>query len=156
VPFALLGISLLTVEPAHSYPSQSLQDKSVDVASDTKVERPVKIYHVGGDVKAPRKISSPVPVMDSAEDKTAGKQSVEPGSTILRIVVGEDGSVRRVDVAKSLKHYYDAKAIDAVRQWKFEPATKKGKPVAVERSCRQLPHVQIIPSNGYHASRASR
>jgi hypothetical protein len=77
---------------ARSYPSQSLQDKSVDVASDAKVERPVKIYHVGGDVEAPRKISSPVPVIDSAEDKTEGKQSVEPGSTILRIVVGEDGA----------------------------------------------------------------
>jgi outer membrane biosynthesis protein TonB len=35
-------------------------------------------------------------------------------------------------VSKSLNHYYDAKAIDAVRQWKFEPATTKGKPVAVE------------------------
>jgi periplasmic protein TonB len=95
-----------------------------------------KIYHVGGDVKPPRAILSPQPVLDDNKERireeSAGKKVVEAGSTILSIVVGEDGSVRNVKVFQSLKRDLDEKAIDAVRQWKFEPATKNGVPVAVE------------------------
>jgi len=40
--------------------------------------------------------------------------------------------VRSATVFESFDHDLDAKAIDAVKQCKFEPATKKGVPVAVE------------------------
>jgi protein TonB len=95
-----------------------------------------KIYRVGGDVKPPRAILSPQPVLNDDKEKiregSAGKKVVEAGSTILSIVVGEDGSVRNVKVSQGLKRDLDEKAIDAVKQWKFEPATRNGAPVAVE------------------------
>ncbi len=42
-----------------------------------------------------------------------------------------DGKPRDVKVARSLGLGLDEKAIEAVNQWKFEPAKKDGKPVAV-------------------------
>ena len=141
VRFALLGVSLLATRTALSFSGQSTQDPSVHVASDTKVEKPAKVYHVGGDVKAPRNISDPEPVADDSEDKNSGKKRVDPGTTVLSVVVGEDGSVRKVKVFKSLNRVLDGKAIDAVRQWKFEPATKNGSPVAVEMAVEVTFHL---------------
>ncbi len=51
---------------------------------------------------------------------------------MLKIVVGDDGTVGSAAVFESFDHDLDAKAIEAVKQWKFEPATRKGVPVAVE------------------------
>jgi TonB family protein len=101
-----------------------------------KDAKPGKIYHVGRDVKAPRVILSPQPVLDNDEKKIAredaGKKVVDAGSTFLLIVVGEDGSVRSVKVSRSLNRDLDAKAVEAVKTWRFEPGTKKSIPVAVE------------------------
>ncbi len=65
-------------------------------------------------------------------DASAGKKALKSGTTLLWIVVGEDGSVRRVKVSRSLSRHQDAMAVDAVKKWKFELATKRGIPVAVE------------------------
>ena len=117
----ILGCSLLVAQATPEGPN---------------LTKPAKIYHVGGNVKPPQKILSPQPVLDDEKEKireqSAGKKVVEAGSTILSIVVGEDGSVRNVKVYESLKRDLDRDAIDAVKQWKFEPATKNGIPVAVE------------------------
>ena len=51
---------------------------------------------------------------------------------MLIIVVGEDGAVRDAQVTRSLGAYLDSKAVELVKNWKFEPANKKGKPVAVQ------------------------
>ena len=102
-------------------------------ASATK-PKPQKIYHVGGDVTIPRAIQSSQPQLDEQQIKklNAGKKVKRTGLTMLKIVVGEDGTVLNATVFKSFDHDLDAKAIEAVKQWKFEPATKKGVPVAVE------------------------
>jgi TonB family protein len=42
-----------------------------------------------------------------------------------------EGKVRDVKVIKSLDPGLDKQALAAVRTWKFEPATKDGKAVAV-------------------------
>jgi TonB family protein len=106
------------------------------MAQATPAAKTGKIYHIGGDVKPPRAITSPQPATDEIRKKikeeNAGKKVAFSGSTTLLIVVGEDGSVRSVKVLRSLNRDLDAKAIDAVKQWKFEPATKKGTPVSVE------------------------
>jgi len=48
------------------------------------------------------------------------------------MIVGPDGGPHSIRVARSLGLGLDEKAIEAVRQWKFEPAIKDGKPVAVQ------------------------
>jgi TonB family protein len=56
------------------------------------------------------------------------------GSVWLRAVVLENGDVGDVNVTKSLDDRFglDQEAIRTVKQWKFKPGVKGGKPVAVE------------------------
>lgn len=51
------------------------------------------------------------------------------GSVVLSVLVDSEGSVREVRVIRSLGLGLDEKAVEAVRQWKFKPAMKAGKPV---------------------------
>jgi len=50
----------------------------------------------------------------------------------LTLVVGPDGLPRDVKVSRTLSAEFDKAAIDAVKNWKFTPATKESKPIAVE------------------------
>ena len=52
------------------------------------------------------------------------------GTVILQIVVDEKGDAVDPRVMKSLGLGLDEKAIEAVRQWKFTPVYKDGKPGA--------------------------
>lgn len=51
---------------------------------------------------------------------------------MLWTIVGTDGRVRDIRVARRLGRGLDEKAIEAVKQWKFERAMYEGKPVAVQ------------------------
>lgn len=61
----------------------------------------------------------------------ADKNTVN-GVCVLGMTIGEDGIPTNVHVVKSLRADYDESAIEAVRDWRFTPALKDGKPVAVE------------------------
>ena len=54
------------------------------------------------------------------------------GTCVLWTIVGTDGRVRDIRVARRLGRGLDEKAIEAVKHWKFEPAMYEGKPVAVQ------------------------
>jgi TonB family protein len=58
------------------------------------------------------------------------------GVTTLYIEVTKNGAVGNIKVVKSLEPGLDAKAVEAVRNWKFQPATKAGKPVTVSATIR--------------------
>lgn len=85
------------------------------------------VYRVGGGVSAPIAVYSPDPQY-SEEARKAHYQ----GTVVLWVVVGPDGHPRDLKVARSLGMGLDQKAIEAVRTWKFTPALKDGKPVAVQ------------------------
>jgi len=51
------------------------------------------------------------------------------GVVAVEAVVEVDGSVRPLRVTKSLDEELDAQAIEAVKQWRFEPALVDGRPV---------------------------
>src|SRR5215813_1639611 len=85
------------------------------------------IFHLGDSgVSAPRPIYSPEPEF-SEEARKAKYQGVVG----LNVVVGPDGRIHSAQVAKSLGMGLDEKAIETVRLWKFDPAKKDGRPVAV-------------------------
>ena len=51
---------------------------------------------------------------------------------MLVLAINEKGGVDDVKVVRSSDRRFEQKAIDAVKQWEFAPATKDGKPVAVQ------------------------
>jgi len=85
------------------------------------------IFHVGGGVSAPRVLYQPEPEF-SEEARKAKYQGV----CTLGLVVGADGRPSNIRVLSSLGMGLDEKAIEAVKNWKFEPAMKDGHPVAVQ------------------------
>src|SRR5689334_5013546 len=84
-------------------------------------------YRVGGGVSAPRALFAPDPEY-SEEARKAKCQ----GTVVLWVVVGPDGRPHEIRIQRQLGMGLDEKAIEAVRQWKFEPAKKDGNPVAVQ------------------------
>jgi TonB family protein len=54
------------------------------------------------------------------------------GEVVLYAVIRKDGSVDSVQMVRSLDDQLDANAMDALKQWKFRPATKQGEPIEVE------------------------
>jgi TonB family protein len=52
---------------------------------------------------------------------------------IVTVLVGEDGLPKEVRIRRGLGFGLDKKAVTAVQQYRFFPATKKGKPVAARR-----------------------
>jgi periplasmic protein TonB len=84
-------------------------------------------FRVGGGVSAPKAIYAPDP-----EYSEEARKAKYQGTCVLWLVVGPDGKPRDIKVARTLGLGLDEKAIEAVKQWKFEPAMKDGKPVAVQ------------------------
>ncbi len=52
------------------------------------------------------------------------------GEVDLRITIDEKGIVQRAEIVKPAHPYFNYLAVQAVRQWRFEPCVIKGKPVA--------------------------
>jgi len=85
------------------------------------------IFHLGeSGVIGPRVIYRPEPEF-SEEARKAKFQGVVG----LNVVVGPDGRVHDARVVHSLGMGLDEKAIEGVKLWKFDPAKKDGRPVAV-------------------------
>jgi protein TonB len=53
------------------------------------------------------------------------------GDVVLEIVVRSDGTVGDVRLLQGLGGGLESRAIAAVKQWTFAPATRKGQPVDV-------------------------
>ena len=90
---------------------------------------PETIYEVGGDVKAPRQTYAPGP-----EYADKARKQHQRGVVTLKLIVGVSGRTRDIKIVNSLSKELDGAAMDAVKQWKFAPATKDGEPVAVHLS----------------------
>jgi TonB family protein len=80
-----------------------------------------------GGVTAPRPIYDPDP-----EYSDAARRAKYQGSVLLWLVVAPNGRPRNIRVQRSLGMGLDEKAIEAVSQWRFQPATLNGQPVAVQ------------------------
>lgn len=78
----------------------------------------------GNGVQLPRAISTPDP-----EYSVYAQQNRITGSLTLAVAISAGGTVDAVKVARSLEPSLDRNAADALRQWKFIPATKGGKTV---------------------------
>ena len=78
----------------------------------------------------PTKNRPPRPVFhpDANYPESSRRSGVE-GSVGIRLVVGVDGLPHDLKVVSSVDKDLDAKALETVQQWRFEPALKDGRPV---------------------------
>ena len=85
-----------------------------------------EVYVAGGAVSAPALTFQVDP--EYSEEARKAKYS---GVVVLSIEVDQTGRTRNLRVAKGVGLGLDEKAIEAVRQWRFKPGLKNGKPVIV-------------------------
>lgn len=85
-----------------------------------------EIFTVEGDVQKPKRTGGPVP----AYPESAKEDRVE-GTVVTRLLIEKDGAVSDARIEQSLGDDFDRLALEAVRQWTFEPASVDGEPVRV-------------------------
>jgi periplasmic protein TonB len=84
------------------------------------------VYTPGGGV------SNPIPIVTpEAEFSDEARRAKYQGMCMIAIIVDTHGYPQSPRVIRSLGMGLDEKALEAVRQYRFKPALKNGKPVAV-------------------------
>jgi TonB family protein len=83
-------------------------------------------YRVGGNIKAPHATYQTDPVYSEEARKAR-----LIGTVFLRVTVGIDGQTSDICIARAAGSGLDEQAIEAVKAWKFEPATRDGEAVPV-------------------------
>lgn len=89
----------------------------------TRLLSPVRLT---SDMTRPEKISGPNPQYT----EIARKARIQ-GVVIVEAIIDQTGAVANVRILKPLPMGLDQAAVEAVKQWRFTPATRKGEPVAV-------------------------
>lgn len=87
------------------------------------------VFKVGGGISAPQAIATPDP-----EYTEEARNAKTQGTCILWMIVDDQGHPRDIRIVRGLGFGLDAKAIEAVKQWRFQPALKDGHPVNVQIS----------------------
>jgi protein TonB len=80
---------------------------------------------VGGDIRPPEKVKDQSPVYPDI-----AKQARVQGIVILEAIIDPAGNVTNVRVLRSIP-LLDQSAIDAVKQWRYEPTLLNGVPVPI-------------------------
>ena len=107
------------VEPDLAFPEAGLNLTDNDAAG----EHPLK---VGGEVRAPKPTYAPPPQFSAA-----ARAAKHDGTVELGLIVKADGTPGDIWVNRKAGFGLDQQAVQTARQWKFRPATRDGKPVAV-------------------------
>jgi TonB family protein len=130
------------VKPPKAEPPAWTQAKSPEqLVQATSREQPVEnpeqikkddddianVFKVGPGVDAPKAKSTPEP-----EFTEIARYEKYPGTVVVSVVVGTDGNVHRVRLVRAVGLGLDEAAESRVKTWRFDPAMREGKPVAVE------------------------
>ena len=86
------------------------------------------VYDIGPGVTPPRVVKQVNPRYSTSK----GVRAV--GSVIIALVVSSKGLPKDPHVVKGIDTDLDQSAVDAVKEWRFAPAQKNDKPVAVRVS----------------------
>ena len=114
------SVLLSLAAPLLGFSHQDAKPKDKD-AKPTPV-----VYTPGGDVKPPKVIHYVEPVFADTS-----KDAFVDGVVKLKTTVTPEGMPSDIQVVKGLSEQEDRNAIDAVKQWRFQPGTKAGEPVHV-------------------------
>jgi TonB family protein len=112
-----------TLEPVETAPPEPAPP---EVQEGDLVER-------GAGVIDPKCIQCPGPRYPEAAKRTKLQGTVE-----ISFIVTETGEVQEIQIRESAGDIFDQAVIEAVKGWKFEPATKNGVPVKVRMPPRRF------------------
>lgn len=87
-----------------------------------------RVYDLGPGVTPPRVIKQTIPQYPNGR----GVRAV--GSVLIGLIVSSKGLPKNPHILKSLDKDLDQSAVDAVKEWRFAPARKDGKAIAVRVS----------------------
>jgi TonB family protein len=120
--FAVLGLcSAIALTACVS--ALALRMDVTDAGNQNPAPKPIKVH-----VKD-LKILHKEPPVYPAEAKVSG--NALNGEVQLDVIIGKTGEPENIVVKKSLRNDYDKSAIDAVRNWRWEPYHLNGDPVEV-------------------------
>jgi TonB family protein len=85
-----------------------------------------KVYEPGGDVKGPKLVHYVEPAFSPSS-----KEAFVEGTVKISTVVTREGVATNLHVTSGLNSEEDKTAMEAVKQWKFQPGTKSGQAVNV-------------------------
>jgi len=101
-----------------AYPAELLED--------SKGSPSEAVYEVGPTVKSPKLVHYVEPAFSANS-----KEAFVEGTVKISTVVTPDGKASDSRVVSGLNAEEDRTALEALKQWRFQPGTKDGKPVKI-------------------------
>jgi TonB family protein len=90
-----------------------------------------KVFRIGRGIAPPKLIFNKNP-----EFSEAARKAKFQGVVTVEFVVNEEGLPTHIRITSPVGYGLDAKAVEAVAQWRFKPAEKDGEPVPVQISAQ--------------------
>lgn len=100
---------------------------SVKLVRAEHVARTEHVYRIGDGVSTPVLISKVEP-----EYTKAARKAKIAGTVLVSVIIDKNGNPRNVHITRGLDPGLNAKAVQAIKQWRFRPAIRNGKAVAVK------------------------
>jgi TonB family protein len=117
----------------HNKPVPVALNVEVNFQSDSKpdaIERPGGAAIAGARVTLPDGASAPVLIHSVYPEFTEEARKAKlMGVVLVNMTVDQQGRPQNVHVLRGVGHGLDAKAVEAVKQYRFKPAMKDNKPV---------------------------
>jgi TonB family protein len=85
------------------------------------------VYHIAGKVQKPVIVTTVKPQFTEQ-----ARRNQFSGDVMVYLIVEKDGTPSHIRVVKSLGMGLDEKTIEAVKQYRFKPATFMGQPIRVD------------------------
>lgn len=103
-----------------------VSSEGLDVPAPPEVVQPI-LPRVGAEITAPRRVVTVEPIYPEI-----ARQARKEGAVILSLIIGPSGRVESVEVLRSQPLGLTEAAVEAAKQWVFEPSTYNGRPTAVQ------------------------
>jgi TonB family protein len=124
LPVLAVSAAMCAQEPSPAIPPP---DPSASTPPASTPPSEMKPLHIGGSVKPPRLLHSVDPVFSEK-----ARQAKQGGVVQVYLWVTKEGLPSHVRVVKGVGMGLDEKAVEAIRQYRFAPATLNGEPVVCD------------------------